>query len=272
MTPRSKVSATVVGSVAVACAVGVSPPAALFAEGTNTVSAPLLRPLKEAQADLKAQKYDDAISKLKAAEAVNGKAPYDQHLINDLLAYAYLRTQDYASAAETIEAEVDDGLTPPADQAKKIRALAALHYHLKNYDKAIEYGWRAIKGGHGDDEMQKVVGQAYYLNGDWKAALDFEEELVSGQIKRGETPAKESLQLFLSACVKLQDNDCERRALELLNGHYPNGHSPGVWRPDLKAPQPPQWGTVMAFFFGGSEDLVGQKRPATAQRGNNEGK
>lgn len=225
-------------------------------EATHTNSAELFKALKDAHDDLTAKKYADAISKLKAAEAAKGKTPYDQHVINDHLAFAYVRTGAYADAAKTLEAEVDDGFTSPADQQQKLRALAALSYQLKNYDKAIEYGQRAINGGHGDDEMQKVVGQAYYLKGDWRSTIDFEDELATRQIERGETPSKDSLLLLYSACFKIQDSDCERRAFGLLRGHYP-----GAWRPDLKAPPPPQRGRVMAFFFGPPESLDGQKPP-----------
>lgn len=260
MTPGSKISATLILSVAVVGAVGIRPRAPLLAEeSTHSVSAELSKALKDAHDDLTAKKYADAISKLKAAETYNGKTPYDQHLINDHLAFAYVRTGAYADAAKTMEAEVDDGFTSSADQPQKVRALAALNYQLKNYDKAIEYGRRAINGGRGDDEMQKVVGQAYYLKGDWKSTIAFEDELVADQIRRGATPAKESLLLLLSACVKLQDSDCKTRALGLLNGHYP-----GAWRPDLKAPPPPQWGTVMAFFFGPPQDVEDRKRAPTS--------
>jgi tetratricopeptide (TPR) repeat protein len=256
MTPRSKIP-TLVASAAVLGALGAG--AAVVAdEATHTNSAELFKALKDAHDDLTATKYADAISKLKAAETSKGKTPYDQHLINDQLTFAYVRTGAYADAAKTMEAEVDDGFTSPADQPQKVRALAVLNYQLKNYDKAIGYGQRAIKGGRGDGEMQRVVGQAYYLKGDWKDTRDFEDELVTGHIRRGETPAKESLLLLYSACVKLQDNECVARALGWLNGYYP-----GVWRPDLRAPPPPQWGTVMAFFFGPPDSPEGQKPSTT---------
>jgi hypothetical protein len=68
-----------------------------------------------------------------------------------------VHTGAHADAAKTMEAEVDDGFTPTADLRKKVRALAALNYQLKNYDKVIEYGRRASRGSR-DDEMQKVIG------------------------------------------------------------------------------------------------------------------
>lgn len=190
-------------------------------------SAKLAKPLKEAHDDLNAKKYPEAIAKLKEADGTAGKTPYDQHLINDMLAFAYIRTSNYPDAARAMEAELDDGFTPANEQQQKIRALAALNYQLKNYDKAIDFGQRALKGGFGEEETKKIVGQAYYLKGDWKNTLKFEEGLVDASIKAGSNPSSESLQLILSACVKMDDNPCTTKALEKLVTYYPK---PEYWQ------------------------------------------
>jgi tetratricopeptide (TPR) repeat protein len=236
---------TVVLSVAIVTAAGVTPGAAVFAEEVErSDSVQLYKPLKDAYDDLKAQKYADAISKLTAADAIEGKTAYDHHVINDMLGFAYVHTNDYADAAKAWEAEIDDGFLTQADQPQKVRALAELNYQLKNYDKTIEYGRRAINGGYGDETMQNAVGQAYYLKGDWNRTREFEDELVTEDIKQGKTPRKILLQLLYSACFKLQDRECAARGLGLLNRYYP-----GTWRPDLRAPPIPPVGTIMAFFF-----------------------
>ena len=191
-----------------------------------TNSPKLAKPLKAAHDDLNAKKYADAIVKLKEAEGIAGKTPYDQHLINDMLGFAYIRTNNFPEAAKSLEAELNDGFTPQADIPARVRALAQLNYQIKNYDKAIEYGTRAIKGGFADDEMKTLVGQAYYLKGDWKGTLRYEDEFVNSQIKEGHTPKSEALQLILSACVKLNDSACETRALERVVTYYPK---PDYW-------------------------------------------
>ena len=198
------------------------PGGAVFSEGAKQRdNVELLKRLKEAHDDLEAKRYPDAISKLKAAEATQSKTPYDQHLINDMLGFAYIRTNNFPEAAKALEAELNDGFTPANDVPTRVRALAQLNYQIKNYGKAIEYGKLALKGGDRGEEMRTLVGQAYYLNGDWTTTIEFEDELVSADIERGETPKRESLQLLRSACVKLGDNECARRALEWLNQYYP---------------------------------------------------
>src|SRR5204863_475764 len=77
-----------------------------------------------------------------------------------------------------------------------------------------------------DEELRTLVGQAYYLKGDWKGTLHFEEGQVDNVIKEGRTPKGEALQLILSACVKLNDQPCETRALERVVTYYPK---PDYW-------------------------------------------
>ena len=194
--------------------------------GKQTNSAKLAKPLKAAQDDLNAKKYADAIGKLREAEGTAGKTPYDQHIINEMLKVAYVRTQNFVEAAKVMEAELDDGFVKPSEMNGLVRALAQVNYQIKMYDKAIEFGNRAIKGGYADDELRTLVGQAYYLRGDWKGTLHFEENMVDAQVKEGHTPKKESLDLILSACVKLNDQPCETRALERVVTYYPK---PDYW-------------------------------------------
>jgi tetratricopeptide (TPR) repeat protein len=215
-----------VACAALIAAAGLAATPAFAAEGKQTNSAKLAKPLKEAHDDLNAKKYADAIAKLREAEGTAGKTPYDQHLINDMLGFAYARTQNYAEAAKAWEAELDDGFIPQSEIPTRVRQLAEANYQIKNYDKAIEFGLRAIKGGFADEELKTLVGQAYYLKGDWKNTLHFEEGLVDDKIKNGQTPKNESLQLVLSACVKLNDSACETRALEKIVTYYPK---PDYW-------------------------------------------
>jgi len=216
----------VAGAAIIAAAGLVAAPPAFAAEGKQTNSAKLGKPLKEAHDDLNAKKYADAIAKLREAEGIPGKTPYDQHLINDMLGFAYARIQNYAEAAKAWEAELDDGFAPQSEIPTRVRQLAEANYQIKNYDKAIEFGNRAVKGGFADEELKTLVGQAYYLKGDWKNTLRFEEGLVDEKIKNGQTPKNESLQLMLSACVKLNDSACETRALEKIVTYYPK---PDYW-------------------------------------------
>jgi tetratricopeptide (TPR) repeat protein len=217
---------TVILGAAIAVVMALTSATSAFAQEKAAEKGPknspaFAKPLKEANDDIKAKKFTDAISKLKTAEGLPNKTPGDQFFIDQMLWFSYIKTQNYSEAAKYMEAQLDSGLTPPADQPKLINDLATINYQIKNYDKAIDFGNRAIKGGFADDKIRTIVGQSYYLKGDWKNTLKFEEDIVNSQIKAGQTPTLESLQLVYSACQKLQDDACMTRSMEKLVQYYP---------------------------------------------------
>ncbi len=169
-----------------------------------------------------------------------GKTPQDQHLINQMMGYASIKTNDLPTAAKAMEAQIDDGMTPPAEISQDIKALSEIHYQLKNYDKAIEFGNRAIKGGFADEGIKTIVGQSYYLKDDYKATQKFEESQVDQVVKAGETPKNDQLTLLCSACQKADDDACTAKALEKHGHLLPQARVPGrscsITRAGAKSP------------------------------------
>jgi hypothetical protein len=215
-----------VGAVmVVAAALGAALPVSAAEKGQQP-SAKLQKPLHDAQEDLKAKKWNEAIAKLKEADAISGKTAYDQHVINEFFANAYINTQNYAEASRVLAAEVDDGFTPESEKPQMLRALTEMNTALKNYDKVVEYGNRALKEEPSNERMRALVGQAYYLKGDYKNTLKFVETSVDTQIKAGETPKKDNLLLLYSSCQKLNDDACSTKAMEKLVAYYPQ---PDYW-------------------------------------------
>ncbi len=187
----------------------------------HSVSKLLARPLRAAQEALKSRNYQDAIAILEAAEGIQEKSPYDQHVINVLLSAAYMGVKDYGSAARVVEAELSDGFLTSAQVEKETVVAAMVNYEFKNYDKAIEFGTRAMRSASPNPQVPTIVAQAFYLKGDWGGAERLEEDLVNRQIESGGTPDRLSLELWAGACMKLRDDNCKRQALEKLVAYYP---------------------------------------------------
>src|ERR1700757_1829516 len=175
MSSKHSLIATLVLSVAVVGATSLATVVAADKKDENKVSKDLAKPLKAAQDALQSKppKLQEAVAKLKEAESNPKKTPYDEHIINALAGSAYARLNDYPDAEKAFEAQVNDGFTEQSDLPRIIKATAQINYQLKNYDKAIEYGNRAIKGGFGDEEINIIVGQSYYLKNDWKGTQKF---------------------------------------------------------------------------------------------------
>jgi tetratricopeptide (TPR) repeat protein len=216
-------------SVAVLGALSVSPGAVVMAQDKDkpTVSKAAAKPLKAAQEAMQGQKYDEALGKLAEVEALPKKSPYDDHLVQEMRGFIYVRQKNYAEAAKALEAGLNSGYLAPEDVSQRVKALAQVNYQIKNYDKAIEFGNRAVKEGYADEDMYTLVSQAYYIKGDYKGTLNFVENQVEDQIKAGKEPKEQPLQLILSSCVKLEDQECQTRALERMVAYYPK---PEYWQ------------------------------------------
>jgi tetratricopeptide (TPR) repeat protein len=185
------------------------------------VSKNAAKPLKAAQEAMQAKNYDEALAKLKEAQGVSGLTPYDQHLMNEMFGFVYVRQQNYAEAAKALEAGLNSGYLEESEKPQRIKALAQVNYQIKNYDKAIEFGNRAIKDGIADEDMYTLVGQAYYIKGDYQGAMKFIDGWVDKDVKAGKTPKEQPLQLIMSSCVKLDDGACTQKALERMVAYYP---------------------------------------------------
>jgi hypothetical protein len=203
----------------------VAGPAPRAKDQQPSVSKALRRPLRAAQDGLKSGNYRDAIAMLEAVDRTQDKSPYDQHVINVLLTSAYAGVRDYNNAVRVLEAELNDGFLTPSEGEKKMTEAAMLNYQIKNYDKVIEFGSRSTRSGSANPQMATIVAQSYYLKGDWADAERTEAAIVNRQIAAGATPERLSLQMWLSACAKLHDNNCERQALDKLVAYYPTPES-----------------------------------------------
>ena len=107
-------------SAVVACAIGFAPTTPAFAADKPQNSKVAGKPLQEAKKSLDAKKYPDAIAKLKEIQGISGKNDYDEHLINEMLSYAYVKTNNLADAAKVIEGDLDSQFVTPPERQKAI--------------------------------------------------------------------------------------------------------------------------------------------------------
>jgi tetratricopeptide (TPR) repeat protein len=222
----NKVTALALSAV-FACAAGFAPPASVHAAEKQTVSKVAAKPLKAAKDAMDAKKYQEALTRLKEVQAIPGKTPYDEHLMNEMFGYVYSKTNQYAEAAKVLETDLDSGSLTGGEVPKRVRQLLQINYQLKNYDKVIALGDRSIKGGYADDEYYTWVGQAYYLKGDYKGAAKFIDAYITNQVKAGKKPKEQLLIIVQNSCTKTGDTDCMQRVLERLVSYYPK---PAYWQ------------------------------------------
>ena len=228
----------VVASTAVTCSASFAlSDAAGPTSSVPHVSPALAAPLRAARDALQAKppKLQEAVAKLKEAEANPERTPYDEHIINALAGSAYARLNDYPDAEKAFAAQVDDGFTSPADFPRIIKAVAQINYQLKNYARTAEFGTRALQENAEDEELSILVSQAYYLNGQYDAVREFLGKRIESLERQGREAPRQYFQLVWSSCVKLQDSACVTAYSKRLNGpQFDAPRHPILIDPELK--------------------------------------
>ena len=117
--------------------------------------------------------YAQALSKLKTADDVAGKTAFEQFKISETYGFIYSQQRNYAAAAAAFERSLNSGQLPAGQVNDRLKQLAQLHFQApRNLNKVIEYGNRYLKGTGGRDaSMQAMLGQAYQMQGNDKAAV-----------------------------------------------------------------------------------------------------
>jgi hypothetical protein len=183
--------------------------------------------LKAIQEDVNNKRWHDALTKLQALEGESGLTPYDQHAMYQFFYLTYYNLKDYANTAKYMEKELGDGFLDEQQSGKLVRDLVGVEFNAKNTDKAIEYGQRAIKEGSADEQVNTILSVAYYLKNDYKNALKYSDIVIDGEIKKGDMPKEQELQIAVSSCEKLEDQKCISHQLERMVQYYPK---PEYWQ------------------------------------------
>jgi tetratricopeptide (TPR) repeat protein len=220
---------TTVAAIAAAVALalgGVSVTSTVVAQEKQTVSKNAAKPLKAANDAINGKKYDEGLARLQEAKAVSGLTAYDRYVIAQLEAFAYARKGNFAEAGKAMEAQLESGMVPAAEQPKLLNGLATVYYQLKNYAKAAEYGERVIKAGAADGDTYTLVAQSYYLQNKYKDVVTFLDNYVKSQERSGQKPKEQTLQLMSESYIKLNDTAGSTATLEKLVAHYPK---PNYW-------------------------------------------
>src|ERR1700722_2037747 len=213
-------------AVAVALGNTVSARAEDAAPPKGQVSAAAGKDLKAAQAALNEKKFDEALADLDKVRNNPKKNDYDDYVMNELAVNAYAGVKKYPEAEAALEATMASKFMPPDELKKRVVTTAILNNQLQNYDKAIQFGTRAIKDGYGTPQVQLVVAQAYYLKKDYKNSEKFVRTMVDDQVKAGQTPSEEVLRMGYDSANKQDDDAGQTRWLELLVTYHP---MPDYW-------------------------------------------
>jgi len=220
-----------------ACAVAVSSPILLHEMASpahaaeedskaGKVSPEIGKPLQAAQAAIKERKFSEALVRLKEADAVATKSPYEIGILEQLRLIAAIGAEEPAVAAKAYDVLANAGGLAPAQKLQFIQAIANADYKIKDYGATATWVNRYFQAGGNDLAMHTLLSQTYYLNNDFVNAAKATSDTIDAYEHAGTQPPETLYQLLTSCAVKQNDKKAYAAALEKLVAAYPK---PEYW-------------------------------------------
>jgi hypothetical protein len=192
----------------------------------KAISRAIIKPMIEVQKAVKEGDWATAMAKLKEAQAVPERTPYDDYKINQFMAYAAVNLKDYPAAIAAYEAMAASPEEEAAEKAGTRHNLVLLCYDAKDYAKTIKYGEQLVALGSVDEKIATTMAQAYYFTNNYPKAEQWAQKVVDADVAANKRPDQGALSVMLSAQAKQGKQDEAAKTLELLAANY---GKPGDW-------------------------------------------
>ena len=154
------------------------------------------KPLQAAQELIKAQRYKEALGKVREAEAAGARNAEETFLIERMRIAAASGAGDVDTAAKSFEAI--SGRISAADKIRMTESIAVGYYRAQQYAKAMQWGQRYFKEGGTSGAIRTLLIQSQYLAGDYAgAARELRTEIEQAE-KANTSPGEDRLKLLVT--------------------------------------------------------------------------
>ena len=185
------------------------------------------KPLARAKQLLAAHQYAAAQAQVRAAAAVRGLTANESFIIEEMRGAIAQQSGDVATAAKTYSDMLASGRVPAAEQTKLYMAEASMAYQMKNYPNVVAWTQKYLHAGGRAPEMNTLLIQAYYLQGDYSNAAKLQAAQIAAVIKAGQRPTEQELQLLARSQEEMHDTLGFGNTMTLLVTYYPK---PDYWQ------------------------------------------
>lgn len=198
--------------------------AALVAAGMLTTAqaqgmrAEVGKPLQQASELLKAGKARDALAKANEANAVGGKTPTEQLMIDRMRGAAAQRAGDHATAIAAFESVY--GRVSGAEQAQVAESIAFAYSQQRNNAKATEWVGKARAAGGNSASLNQLAAYLQGSSGDYSQIFKDAQAQVAAAEKDGRRPGEDDLLRLADAARRLNNNGVYSSTLEKLVLYY----------------------------------------------------
>src|SRR6266581_495411 len=189
--------------------------------GGPTVRPEIGKPIQAAIELLKSKKGKEALAKVREAQAVGDRTPYENYVLERVLGQAAAAAGEPAIAARAFENVATSPGSPEGERRQFLAAAASQYYVVKNYARTTELAARYFRDGGTEKSVRTIYVQELYLGNDFaSAAKELMKDLEADE-RDGKAPTEEQLQLLANSCSQIKDAACYGKAMEMLVAHYP---------------------------------------------------
>lgn len=176
------------------------------------------KPLQQASEALKAGKAREALAKANEANAVGGKTPAEQLMIDRMRGAAAQRAGDNATAIAAFESVY--GRVSGAEQAQIAESIAFAYSQQKNNAKATEWVAKARAAGGNSASLNQLAAYLQGSSGDYSQIFKDAQAQVHAAEQAGRRPAEDDLLRLADAARRINNNGVYSSALEKLVLYY----------------------------------------------------
>ncbi len=195
--------------------------AGLGAQAQESLRPEIGKPLQAAQELIKAQRYKEALGKVREAEAAGARNANETFLIERMRIAAASGAGDVDTAAKSFEALSGSGRVSGPDKLRMIESISVGYYRGQQYAKAMQWGQRYFREGGTSSAIRTMLIQSQYLSGDFAGAAKELTAEINASERGGSPPPEDRLKLLLNAATKQGDNNAYVFAMEKLVTYYP---------------------------------------------------
>jgi hypothetical protein len=203
------------------------------------------KPLQAAQSLIKAQKYKDALAKVREAEAVGGKTAQESFTIDRMRLAAAAGAGDLDTTIKAFEALNASGRLAQAEKLSYLESISGTAFRSREYAKAKQWGQRYLSEGGTSAGIRTVVAQSDFLSGDYAGVIKNVTAEIQLAEKNKTAPSEDRIKLLLNAANKVNDTDRYVFGVEKLLTYYPKKEYWGELITHLKSK--PQFGDRLAL-------------------------
>lgn len=211
---------------ALALALGMTFGCSLHAQEKESLRPEVAKPLQAAQDLIKAGKAAEALQRVKEAEAVAGRTPYEVFLTERMKGSAAMAVNDAPTALKAFEAVIASGRLAPADSLPLLQAMAGMAVRTGDHANAISWARRYFQDGGTADNVRIALVQALFASGDLAGTQQALWPLIKAAEAAGKAPNEDQLKMLGFCQLKLNDEAGYSQTLERLVTHHPK---PEYW-------------------------------------------